>query len=204
MIISGSDCSRMAELELPDFNALSASFATASTEVANVRNLSVVNFAKQLNRMEKILGDVRRDVGELRQNVGELRPNVGELRQDMNRAYVNAVTSTLLELITDSKNREVNNFARLMNAKVTSDNIALMQLQGLHNALVPGFPATSAQIREMNGEQNPSSRCAPVIILIRFIGPVISNLPVAFGLPVDGSVDHRKNRFRCYIGLTVL
>ena len=197
MIISGSDCSRMAELQLPDFNALSASFATASTEVAKMPNLSVVNFANQLNRMEQILGDVCRDVGELRQNVGELR-------QDMNRAHVNAVTSTLLELITDSKNRGVNNFARLMNAKVTSDNTALMQLQGLHNALVPGFPATSAQIREMNGEQNPSSRCAPVIILIRFIGPAISNLFVAFWLPVDGSVDHRKNRFRCYIGLTVL
>ena len=181
MIISGSDCSGMAELELPDFNALSASFATASTEVAKMRNLSVVNFANQLNRMGQILGDVRRDVGELRQNVGELR-------QDMNRAYVNAVTSTLLE----------------MNAKVTSDNTALMQLQGFHNALVSGFPATSAQIREMNGEQNPSSMCTLVIILIRFIGPAISNLLVAFWLPVDGSVDHRKNRFRCYIGLTEL
>ena len=57
MIIS--DCSRMAEPDqLPDLGALSTSFATASTEVAKVRNLSVVNFASQLNRMEQIVGEV--------------------------------------------------------------------------------------------------------------------------------------------------
>lgn len=94
--------------------AIGNGLGDAATEVAKMQNLPVMNFADQLNRMEQTqlrilceLGDIR---NELHQNVDGLRQNVGDLRQDFNRAYVNTITSTLLELITDSENRDGNNF----------------------------------------------------------------------------------------------
>ncbi|KAI5843313.1 hypothetical protein DFP73DRAFT_551512 [Morchella snyderi] len=156
--------------DLPDFNALSAfmratgnGFENAATEVAKMQNIPVINFADQLSRVEQTLLRILRDLG---QNVAELRQNVAELRQDFIRA-------------------DGNNFARLMNAKVTSDNTALMHLLGPDNAAIPNFPATNAQIRLMNDT-------------------AVNNLLIAFGLPVDGTIDDRRNRFRQHIGLTVL
>lgn len=75
----------------PNFNTLSASLANVATEVAKMQNLLAVNFADHLNRAEQTQLRMLRKFGD--------RRYVGELRQDVNRAYVNAMTSTLLESI---------------------------------------------------------------------------------------------------------
>lgn len=87
--------------------AIGNGLGDAATEVAKIQNLPVMNSSDQLNRMEQTQLRILCELSGIR---NELHQNVGDLRQDFNRAYVNTITSTLLELITDSENRDGNSF----------------------------------------------------------------------------------------------
>ncbi|CCX30037.1 hypothetical protein FPQ18DRAFT_356830 [Pyronema domesticum] len=98
--------------------------------------------------------------------IRDLRQDFAGLRRDFNRL-------------------EKNNFARLMNSKVTSDNTQLEAFYGQDNAVIPKFPPTNADIRGLDSV-------------------AINNLLTALELPTDGLLERRRNIFRQHIGLTVL
>ncbi|KAF8450140.1 hypothetical protein BGX38DRAFT_510364 [Terfezia claveryi] len=136
-------------------------------------NLSVVNVAAQLNEILLEMRGLRTEVGNLRTEVGNLctevrnlRTEVGDLRRDFTR-----------------ENR--NNFARIINSKVTNNITPLEELLALDGQQIQGFPQTTADIHDMDNA-------------------AVNNLLTALGLPAGGRVNDKKNRIRLHLGLTVL
>ncbi|KAF8470059.1 hypothetical protein BDZ91DRAFT_719828 [Kalaharituber pfeilii] len=81
---------------------------------------------------------------------------------------------------------ETNNLSRIRNAKIYEATAHLEPLRDLHNIPIPGFPRTPREITEL-GEGD------------------INRLLAALGLPwEEGSLVDKKDRFRIYIGLSVL
>ncbi|KAF8422861.1 hypothetical protein EV426DRAFT_717794 [Tirmania nivea] len=80
---------------------------------------------------------------------------------------------------------DTNNFARIMNSKITSDTTPLEPLLGRDGKEIPNFLETSADIHDMDSA-------------------AVNNLLNSLGLPLGGRIEVRKNRIRRHIGLTVL
>ncbi|PWW76170.1 hypothetical protein C7212DRAFT_318650 [Tuber magnatum] len=78
-----------------------------------------------------------------------------------------------------------NNRARAMNNQITVSTMALEPFYRADGELVPHFPRTGAEIGKL------SSRA-------------INKLLLAVGLPTDGALSDRKERFMKYIGFTML
>ncbi|KAF8456088.1 hypothetical protein BDZ91DRAFT_745662 [Kalaharituber pfeilii] len=166
--------------QLPDFNTLAEAMrasanglSNAATEMEKMPNIPVVDMAAQLNQILLELRDLRTGLGEVRTELREVRTELRDVRTD------------LRDLRRDFTRENRNNFARLLNSKVTNNTTPLEALLALDGQQIQGFPQTSADIHAMDNA-------------------AVNDLLIAFGLPVGGRINDRKNMIRQHIGLTVL
>ncbi|RPB14808.1 hypothetical protein P167DRAFT_45325 [Morchella conica CCBAS932] len=109
----------------PNFQNLSAAFATASNEIALLPNLPVVNLAEQIQQIHQMLQEMQQGLQNLQQGQQQIRQDI--LRSDRN------------------------NFARLINSSVTRADTPLEPLYDLGGQLIQNFPQTSEEIKTLNG-----------------------------------------------------
>ncbi|KAH8153649.1 uncharacterized protein LAJ45_02462 [Morchella importuna] len=116
----------------PNFQNLSAAFATASNEIALLPNLPVVNLAEQIQQIHQMLQEMQQGLQNLQQGQQNLQQGQQQIRQDILRS-------------------DRNNFARLINSSVTRADTPLEPLYDLGGQLIQNFPQTSEEIKTLNG-----------------------------------------------------
>lgn len=72
----------------PNFQNLSAAFATASNEIALLPNLPVVNLAEQIQQIHQMLQEMQQGLQNLQQGQQNLQQGQQQIRQDILRSYV--------------------------------------------------------------------------------------------------------------------
>ncbi|RPB25786.1 hypothetical protein L211DRAFT_56358 [Terfezia boudieri ATCC MYA-4762] len=169
------------EADQPDFEQLQQGLTLATTQLAKLRNMPVFNMAARLDtmqqNMEARLDAVQQNMAAVQQNMATMQQNMATMLQNMNRNH-----EQLVEVFLRS---ELNNIARVRNAKVSDALTQLEPLRDLHNNPIQGFPRTPRGITQMNEEQ-------------------MNQLLNALGLAMEGTLMEKQDRFRHYIGLSIL
>ncbi|KAL2058306.1 hypothetical protein ABVK25_001032 [Lepraria finkii] len=119
-------------------------------------------------------------------NINNLRTDITTLRTD-----VTTLTTDIYTLNTKFDGLELrmraeplNNTARVYNSYISSRDTPLRVLHDRRNVAVAGFPRDSAS-------------------LMRLPGNTLTTLLNAFELPINGTVELKKARYREFIGVVI-
>lgn len=205
------DLEKLAGTFASSFTALAA----VSHEIAHVANLPTFNDGQRLfeaiERLSTSINHLRTDVNVLRTEVGTLRTEVSTLRIDVNSKFdslelrmraESAHFSSFSNIVIMTFYSSLNHTARLYNSHISSRDTPLRLLHDQHNMAVEGFPRDPASLMRLSGQTK--SYIEELFHKTNVVtGNALTTLLDAFQLPIDGTLESKKRRFREFVGLMV-
>ncbi|KEF60030.1 uncharacterized protein A1O9_04880 [Exophiala aquamarina CBS 119918] len=172
----------------PDFAVIADVFQTASNEIRKAQNLPAITggehilvelqqIGDRLTSLDQNVSAIHRDLTATRQDVTATHQDLTATRQDL--------TATRQDLLTMMTVANHNNAARVQNTYIANRSESLSPLLNPSNgALIPEFPATSADLGQMARQQ--------VDVVLQQLGLQTAN---------STNLAARKRMLRAHIGL---
>ena len=160
-----------------------------------------------IGRLTTSIDNLRTDVTTLTTNVTALTTNVNtldtrfdslELRMRAESAYFSPFSNFIIMTFYSS----FNHTARVYNSHISSQDTPLRILHDRRNAVVAGFPRDSASLMRLPGQTK--SYIEELFHQTNIMtGNTLTTLLNAFELPINGTVEAKKIRFREFVGVVV-
>ena len=153
-----------------------------------------------IQAMNTNINNLRTDVTTLTTDVNTLNTKFDglELRMRAESAYF----SPLSNFIIMTFYRSLNHTARVYNSHISSRDTPLRVLHDRRNVAVAGFPRDSASLMRLPGQTK--SHIEELFHQTNIMtGNTLTTLLNAFELPINGTVELKKARFREFIGVMI-
>jgi len=168
----------------PDLRQLQASLATVGNELAKIPNLPI--FAMQ-DQILGFLGGIQRSIDRLDARMDRMEESLGRVEERINGfdARMDSIDARMDRIDASINRLDLNTFTRLQNSKVLHPYGRLYPMCGTNGQPTENFPQSPRAITELSeGEVDRLLRSAE--------------------LPLDGTIEQKRDRFRFYIGLSVV
>jgi len=187
----------------PDLRQLQVTLTAAGNELAKIPNMPIFAMQDQilgaLDRLQRSMQDMHQGLdarmGRIEEHMGRMEERIDgmevrmdriEVRMDTIEAHMDAMDQNMQrnhQWLSTSIRRFA--FTRLQNSKVLHPHSHLFPMCGINGQPIENFPLSPRTISELNEDE-------------------VDRLLGSADLPLHGTIEQKKDRFRIYIGLSVV